>query len=76
MKTTIKTTVLTRTTDFLLRRICQKLVRQGPFHQARITAYYRIMHEAARKEFTEDNVPTLNGFLQECHEAATKRDLP
>ncbi len=49
-----------------LQTICQKLVKQGHLHKARITAYYKIMREAAEKEFKEDNKPTLEAFLQEC----------
>jgi len=55
---------------FLLRRICRKLVRQGYSHKARITAYYRIMRQVAQKEFYEDNRPTLDAFLSECHSDA------
>ena len=51
----------------ILRMICERLVEQGPMHQKRITAYYRIMREAARKEFYEDSRPTLDAFLAECH---------
>ena len=51
----------------ILRMICERLVEQGPMHQKRITAYYRIMREAARKEFYEDDRPTLEAFLAECH---------
>jgi hypothetical protein len=50
----------------ILKNICKRIVKQGPLHQARITAYYKIMREAAEKEFTEDNKPTLDAFLQEC----------
>jgi len=50
----------------VLKNICKRIVKQGPLHQARITAYYKIMREAAEKEFTEDNKPTLDAFLQEC----------
>jgi hypothetical protein len=50
----------------ILKNICKRIVKQGPLHQARITAYYKIMREAAEKDFTEDNKPTLDAFLQEC----------
>ncbi len=55
----------------LLRWICRKLVKQGSLHRLRIVAYYRIMREAAESEFTEDNKPTLDAFLRECHSEAT-----
>lgn len=32
-------------------------------------AYYEAMRQAAAEEFTEDNEPTLNGFLQDCFQA-------
>jgi hypothetical protein len=59
-----------RFTLFLLRSICRKLVKQGP-HRERITAYYQVMREAAELEFTEDNKPTLDAFLKECHSNST-----
>lgn len=55
---------------FLLRRLARELVVQGPSHQGNITEYYAILAEAARVEFIEDNKPTLDGFLLECHEAS------
>lgn len=58
----------------LLRWICRKLVIQGPAHRANIIAYYRIMREAAEQEFSEDNKPTLDAFLRECHDEANASD--
>ena len=37
-----------------------------------IEEYYRIMLEAARDEFTEDNNPTLRHFLEECFQESFK----
>ncbi len=62
--------VLDRLVRLLLKWICRKLVIQGPAHRANIIAYYRIMREAAEQEFTEDNKPTLDAFLGECHSEA------
>ena len=45
-------------------------MKQGTLHRARIVAYYRIMLDAAESEFTEDNKPTLDAFLGECHSEA------
>ena len=59
---------------WILSRIAKKLVIQGPQHQEHITEYYEIMHYAARKEFYEDNRPTLDDFLQECHSDAASND--
>jgi len=54
----------------MLKAICKSLVKQGWFHKANITAFYRIMYQAAQAEFTEDNKPTLDTFLQECFDKA------
>ena len=57
---------------WLLRRICRKLVEQGPEHAVRIREYYRILREAAEAEFTEDNAPTMTAFLRECWGTANR----
>jgi hypothetical protein len=57
----------------ILVRICRRLVVQGPTHKTNITEYYRIMHDAAYSEFTEDNTVTLDGFLQECHSESCRQ---
>ena len=62
--------VLERLVRLLLRWICRKLAKQGSLHRPRIIDYYRIMREAAESEFTEDNKPTLDAFLEECHSEA------
>lgn len=67
---------LHRLVRLLLRWICRKLVIQGPAHRANIIAYYRIMREAAEQEFTEDNKPTLDAFLRECHDEANAETVP
>ena len=54
---------------WLLRRMVRAIVRQG-FHRGRIIMYYQFLVEAAVKEFTEDNTPTLRRFLEECHTEA------
>jgi len=51
--------------------IAKRVVVQGN-HKFRITEYYRILIQAARNEFTEDNKVTLNEFLTECHTQALK----
>lgn len=66
---------LDRLVRLLLRWICRKLVKQGSLHRPRIVAYYRIMRDAAESEFTEDNKPTLDAFLGECHSEANDRSL-
>ena len=57
---------------WFLKRLCWKLVKQGYSHKKLITEYYRYIREAAEEEFTEDNKPTLDHFMTECHEDANK----
>lgn len=49
-----------------LKYICKKLVKQGFDHENDIKEYYKIIVDAAREEFIEDNKPNLDAFLQEC----------
>jgi len=44
--------------------MCKKLVRQGPSHTNNIKEYYRRIIDAARIEFREDNIDTLNSFME------------
>lgn len=53
-------------TKYILRKICRRVVIQGN-HKNSITEYYTILKEEAEKVFTEDNEPTLQAFLEECH---------
>ena len=62
---------MTKFDRWFLKRLCRKIVKQGR-HSQRITEYYRIIMEAARKEFTEDTSPSLNSFMLECFEEAQK----
>lgn len=48
-----------------MRRILAREVRAGRDHDQRITQLYVMIREAAEKEFTEDNIPTLNDSLVE-----------
>jgi len=52
---------------WLLKRLAQRLVVQGYGHGANITEYYRVINDAARREFNEDNKPTLDSLLSDCH---------
>lgn len=49
-----------------LQFIFKKYVAQGHNHTHRITELYKMIHEAARNEFTEDSDVSLNAFLKEC----------
>lgn len=58
---------MNRFEKWLFERLARRMVRQGFDHQRNITALYRVVDEAATKEFYEDNRPTLHSFLRECH---------
>lgn len=53
-------------TKYILRKICRKIVIQRNYKN-NITEYYTILKEEAREVFIEDNEPTLQEFLEECH---------
>ena len=53
---------------WFLRRIIRREVRQGYTHDLKITALYREIHDAARREFYEDNVFSRNEYLREWFE--------
>ncbi len=63
---------MTRFQRYILKRIAASVVKQG-WHRKRIIEFYHILIEAARKEFTEDNEPTLDSFLTECHQEALNK---
>ena len=53
-----------------LKKIAKRIVIQSYRHTENITEYYKIMAEAARKEFSEDNDVTLSAFLLEQFQIA------
>lgn len=55
---------------WMLKRIAKRIVGQIPHHNSNIVEYYKIIEDAAREEFTEDNRYTLNCLLDDCFEAA------
>lgn len=59
---------------WLLKKICKWIVARRP-HKYLIQEYYKIMWDAARNEFTEDNTATLKSYLQECFDEAIVKDL-
>ncbi len=59
---------------WLLKTICKDIVVQGHFHKSCIIEYFEIMSEATKNEFTEDNKPTHDAFLQECLDKALKNE--
>lgn len=63
---------MNRIERWFLKRLCRKLAIQGAHHKSRIIMYYEIMYRAACEEFREDNKPTIDDFLTECHELGMK----
>ena len=59
---------MTKFQEWMLGRIFRQEVRQGYDHDARIRTLYAKIRNAARKEFCEDNAPTLDSFLREQFE--------
>lgn len=57
---------------WFLRRIIKRECRQG-WHDARIIDLYKEIRVACEKEFTEDNVVTLNSNLTEWFEASLRK---
>jgi len=63
---------MTRFERFILKNVFRKAVIQCPDHNVRIAELYKMIHDAARAEFSEDNTVTLNAFLQEQFELSLK----
>lgn len=61
---------MTKLYALILKEITRKIVIQGFSHREDIIRYFEFLIEAARREFTEDNEPTLNDFLEECFKEA------
>ena len=60
---------------WFLRRVFKKEVQQGFDHIYRHKALYKMIRDAHRAEFTEDNDPTADDFLRECFESTQSRDM-
>ena len=57
--------------SWVLKGILRKIVLQGG-HTERITEFYKLLVQAARAEFYEDNKAILDAFLKGCHADALK----
>jgi len=55
---------------WLLKRIAKRLVIQSHAHQENIIEYFKIIWVEAHLQFTEDNYPTLDSFMEECYKEA------
>lgn len=62
---------ITKFETWVLKRIAKRIVTQGFYHTENIETYYGIIKEAAEIQFTEDNKPTLDGFLEDCFNNGT-----
>lgn len=49
-----------------------KIYIKDQVREDRIIALYRMVYEAAKEQFNEDNKPTLDSFLLECFEASLR----
>lgn len=58
-----------------LKKIAKRIVIQSECHANNITEYYKIMAEVARAEFYEDSDTTLDYFLLEQFQNASKQVL-
>jgi len=63
---------MTKFEKWFVKRVFAKEVTQGYDHNMRIIHLYRMINKAAKKEFVEDNKPTLDAFLKEQFEKALK----
>lgn len=57
---------------WFIRRVFAKEVRQGYDHPEKITALYRMITDAVRTEFHEDNEPTIEEFCRERFEVQAR----
>ena len=58
----------------ILKWIATKIVIQSCQHKKNIIMYYKILGDAARKEFTEDNKITLDSFLSDCFNTSINKE--
>ncbi len=56
----------------ILTYIVKQIIRQSTQHENNIVEFYSIMTREARKQFNEDNKPTLDGFLTDCFQESLK----
>jgi hypothetical protein len=62
---------MNKLTKYIVKRAAKQATNQGD-HKRKITEFYKILVKAARETFTEDNKPTLDCFLIQCHKEALK----
>jgi hypothetical protein len=57
--------------DYFINKTIRTAMTQGNQHR-KVTDLYKLIVSAARTEYTEDNKPTLDAFLVDCHARALK----
>jgi len=57
----------------ILMWITRKIVVQGIHHRQNIIDYYKILNEAAKTKFIEDNKSSLDRFLDDCFQLSLKK---
>jgi len=61
---------------WVLRSITRRAVIQGHDHARNIEEYFSIIVKEAREQFTEDNKPTIDGFLRDRFERSLEEPMP
>jgi hypothetical protein len=64
---------ITRLQHKVLEGIFRRLVVQGHTHRLNIVEVLRLLAQASREEFSEDNDATQHAFLRECFDEALAR---
>lgn len=59
--------------EYLMKRIIEREVRQGPEHQKNIIELYKMIRVACESEFYEDNTVTMNSNLTEWFEKSLRK---
>ena len=57
---------------WIMNRIIQREVRQGPAHRQNIIDLYKMIRIACEQEFYEDNTVTMNSNLTEWFEKSLR----
>lgn len=58
---------------FFVRRFCRNIVKNDVRRNNKIILYYGQLIKEARKEFSEDNKPTVDLFLKETLDKALEK---
>jgi hypothetical protein len=58
-----------------LEKIANRIFSLSCNYKSTITAYFRVLVRAARKNLREDNDPTIHSFFNECYEEAIAKEL-